>query len=139
MSQINVLKSLTSSSLAWIKTCTFFAIICQYTRSTTSSTIPSTSTIVVVVITPAIFCPMRGTTATSTFTIWVKTFAFAAIVGLYISSTTISPIICTSTIVVIIITILIAFPIFIFTWTSTSRRGRRWSITSSAACISNIS
>ena len=124
MSQINVLKSLTSSSLAWIKTCTFFAIICQYTRSTTSSTIPSTSTIVVVVITPAIFCPMRGTTATSTFTgLWVKTFAFAAIVGLYISSTTISPIICTSTIVVIIITILVSFPL---RWATGTRAIRWW-------------
>ena len=108
--------------LAWIKAGTCFAICFLYIISTTSSTIPSTSTIVVFIITPAIFCPMRGTTATSTFTIWVKTFAFAAIVGLYISSTTISPIICTSTIVVIIITKVVSFPL---RW-ATSTRAIRW-------------
>merc|ERR1711994_651215 len=103
--------------LAWIKAGTCFAKVFLYIISAASSTIPSTSTIVIFIVTPAIFCPMRETTATSTFTItistglWVKTFAFAAIVGLYISSTTISPIICTSTIVVIIITIVVSFPL----------------------------
>ena len=138
MSQINVLKSLTSSSLAWIKACTFFAIICQYTRSTTSSTIPSTSTIVVVVITPAIFCPMRGTTATSTFhsstVVWVTTFAFFAILGIYIIPTTISTIPLTSTIVVYIITISITFPTLPITSICATRR---WCWRGST-CISNL-
>ena len=123
-----------------IKTCTFFAICCLYIISTTISTIPFTSTIVVLIITPVVTFPVRGTTAIGAwsrswsrrcrFFTWIKTFAFFAILGFYIIATTISTIPCTSTIVVFIITIVVAFPTFITTFFSTARRwwgwGRGW-------------
>ena len=56
---INIMETLTSSNMAWIKTFTFFAICCLYIISTTVSTIPFTSTIVVFIITPIITFPVR--------------------------------------------------------------------------------
>ena len=113
----SIVAMLTSSSLIWIKACTDRAIAFPHVRSTTVSTIPFTSTIVVSIITPVITLPTLFTTGISAWScsIWIKTCTYRAIFFIYVRSTTISTIPFTSTIVVFIITIPISFPTLMLT------------------------